>query len=70
MITIKIYEYWDSEQKKTVRNRIPKDELTNLKLFTLIAETGNYLYHKETEAIRASVTVPDYMAEDWEERAY
>ena len=70
MITIKIYEYWDSEKKKTVRSRKPKNELTDLNLFTLIAEHGHYLQHKNTGAIRAAVTVPTYMAQDWEERAY
>lgn len=70
MISIKIYEYWDSEQQKIVRSRIPKDKFTDLKLLTLIAEPGNYLYHTETGAVRAAVTVSAYKAHPWEERAY
>ena len=70
MLIMKLYEYWDSEKKQTVRSRIPKDELTDLKLFTIIADAGKYLYHKESGAVRASITIPVYLFDKWEERAY
>ena len=70
MLIVKMYEYWDPETQQLIRSRTPKDELTDLKLYTMIAEAGKYLYNKESGAIRASITIPIYLSDKWEERVY
>lgn len=70
MKIITLYEHWDASQLKCIRSRQPKNIHTDTKLYTLIADFGYYLYNTEHGGICASVTVPAYLKDVWEERKY
>lgn len=66
----KMYTYWDVNEQKQIQSFVPVHPNTDLVLYRLIAERGCYLYNTRTKAIKHAITIPYFLKEEWEEKAY
>lgn len=66
-----LYTYWDKDNNNYVLSSI-KEEDKNFEYITyrLVADDGKYLYNMKNGQIKKAVTVPFFIKDEWEERAY
>ena len=64
------YQHYDEDTQQYVTTFIPENKYFDSIIYTLVAEQNKYLYNIKTQAIRSAITIPSFMKNDWEERAY
>lgn len=66
-----LYTDWDKENQCYVFSSEQKeDKNCDFITYRLVADAGKYLYNTESGQVKKAITIPFFLKDEWEERAY